>query len=147
MRLFLTVLTISFIAFGCGKEERSDTNPALQDLDGDGFGYYEDCDDTNASIGQPEAGCAPGGICSDDSKCASEVCDFSSPEVRGAQSFGRCQAPSCDDETKNGSETDVDCGGECEPCGERKLCESNADCETRTCLEGAARSLHVVMGW
>ena len=58
MRLFFTVLTLCLVPFGCGKEERNfDTNPALQDLDGDGFGYYEDCDDTNASIGQPEAGC------------------------------------------------------------------------------------------
>ena len=72
----------------------------------------------------------------DDSKCASQVCDLSSPEVRGTQSLGRCQAPLCDDETKNGSETDVDCGGECEPCGERKLCEANPDCESLTCAEG-----------
>ena len=83
MRLFLTLLTLSFVAFGCGKEERSfDTNPALQDIDNDGLGYYEDCDDTNASIGQPVEGCAPGGICSDDSKCASQVCDLSNPDIR-----------------------------------------------------------------
>ena len=50
MRLFLTMLTLSVVVFGCGKEERSfDTNPALQDIDNDGLGYYEDCDDTNAS--------------------------------------------------------------------------------------------------
>ena len=137
MPQLLTLVLLIFTVCGCGKEDRNfDTNPALQDLDGDGFGYYEDCDDTNASIGQPEAGCAPGGICSDDSKCASQVCDLSNSEVRGTQRFGRCQSPSCDDETQNGSESDVDCGGECEPCAERKLCESNTDCETRTCLEG-----------
>ena len=58
MRRFLTLLTISLVVFGCGKEERNfDTNPVEQDLDGDGLGYYEDCDDTNANIGQPEEGC------------------------------------------------------------------------------------------
>ena len=135
MPQLLTLFLLIFTVCGCGKEERNfDTNPALQDLDGDGFGYYEDCDDTNASIGQPEAGCAPGGICSDDSKCASQVCDLSNSEVRGTQRFGRCQAPSCDDDTKNGSETDLDCGGECGPCMLRQLCERNTDCVSRCAL-------------
>jgi len=37
--------------------------------------------------------------------------------------------PSCADGTKNGSETDTDCGGgECAPCGTGKVCTSNDDC-------------------
>ena len=140
MPLLFALIALSIAAFGCAKEERNfDTNPALQDLDGDGLGYYEDCDDTNASIGQPEEGCAPDGICSDDNKCASQVCDLSNPEVRGTQSFGRCQAPSCDDETKNGSETDLDCGGECLGCSEGRLCNTNTDCMGRTRVSRALR--------
>ncbi len=124
------------MAFGCSGDEKKFDNPVLQDLDGDGLGYFEDCDDTNASIGQPEGGCAAGGICTDDTKCVSGVCDLSNPDVRGDQTFGRCLAPACDDGLKNGDETDVDCGGACAACARGKLCAANADCESRLCLEG-----------
>lgn len=51
-----------------------------------------------------------------------------------------CKLPTC----KNGAldaelETDVDCGGTCSPCGDKKLCQANSDCVTSLCLaEGAA---------
>jgi hypothetical protein len=42
-------------------------------------------------------------------------------------------APTCTDLTKNGSETDVDCGGSCSACGDGKLCLANGDCASRVC--------------
>ncbi|XXX79427.1 hypothetical protein WMF30_11690 [Sorangium sp. So ce134] len=42
----------------------------------------------------------------------------------------------CDDSTKNGGETDVDCGGDCLPCKLGKLCTTGADCYTGNCADG-----------
>ncbi|MBN1607390.1 MAG: hypothetical protein JW940_12200, partial [Polyangiaceae bacterium] len=65
--------------------------------------------------------CADGKPCQDDSACASGVCDW----------HGLCAAPTCEDDTHNGLETDVDCGGgECPPCGALQKCQDAAtDCE------------------
>ncbi|NLE88466.1 MAG: hypothetical protein GX607_18970 [Myxococcales bacterium] len=40
----------------------------------------------------------------------------------------------CDDGARNGTETDVDCGGDgCEPCARGSLCDADDDCETGSC--------------
>ena len=43
---------------------------------------------------------------------------------------------SCTDGIKNGSETDVDCGGSCKPCGLDAACQGNGDCENGQCVMG-----------
>ncbi len=46
-------------------------------------------------------------------------------------------APSCDDEVKNGQETDIDCGGpDCSPCGSGKVCDVARDCTSEVCRQG-----------
>src|SRR5689334_7392503 len=50
--------------------------------------------------------------------------DCSDPACAGALP---CQ-PSCSDGTRNGSETDVDCGGACAPCALGGACSADADC-------------------
>lgn len=40
---------------------------------------------------------------------------------------------SCDDDQKNGGETDADCGGPCGKCGTGRTCESAADCASGVC--------------
>ncbi|MCB9728254.1 MAG: hypothetical protein H6746_07225 [Deltaproteobacteria bacterium] len=45
-------------------------------------------------------------------------------------------APSCVDEEQNGDETDVDCGGSCDPCPVDKACSGAADCQSATCAAG-----------
>jgi hypothetical protein len=43
----------------------------------------------------------------------------------------------CDDAVKNGSETDVDCGGDaCLPCSAGKTCNDGADCQSGNCAPG-----------
>jgi hypothetical protein len=43
-------------------------------------------------------------------------------------------APTCSDGVKNGSETDVDCGGgTCPPCEHDKACQGTGDCLSRVC--------------
>lgn len=45
-------------------------------------------------------------------------------------------APTCGDGIKNGSETDVDCGGACLRCASTKSCVSRNDCATALCNGG-----------
>jgi hypothetical protein len=41
---------------------------------------------------------------------------------------------SCNDNQKDGQETDVDCGGPtCPPCGDGKICDNNSDCQSGSC--------------
>ncbi|MBQ1266425.1 MAG: lamin tail domain-containing protein [Proteobacteria bacterium] len=50
-------------------------------------------------------------------------------------STGKCE--SCNDNTKNGTETDVDCGGSrCGSCEKGKTCSTNDDCLSHTCSYG-----------
>ncbi len=45
--------------------------------------------------------------------------------------------PTCGDETQNGQETDVDCGGpDCEACEAEQSCSMNSDCQSGVCDEG-----------
>lgn len=41
--------------------------------------------------------------------------------------------PSCHDGTKNGDETDTDCGGSCPRCAQDKACTKNGDCQSNVC--------------
>jgi hypothetical protein len=52
-----------------------------------------------------------------------------------------CQATSCTDKLKNGTETDVDCGGGCATkCDVGKVCLVNADCSSAICTGGKCQS-------
>lgn len=65
-------------------------------------------------------GCALGQACTSREDCASNYCDVLS---------GVCaDAPACADLLLSPGETDVDCGGACNPCGEGQNCEEQADC-------------------
>ncbi|HRI62863.1 MAG TPA: plastocyanin/azurin family copper-binding protein [Polyangium sp.] len=44
-----------------------------------------------------------------------------------------CQTAQCGDMTKNGSETDVDCGGTCGGCADGKMCMMGGDCLSQVC--------------
>ena len=50
-------------------------------------------------------------------------------------------APTCGDLTTNGTETDVDCGGDaCKPCADGKLCQKFSDCVGAICNGGTCES-------
>ena len=54
---------------------------------------------------------------------------------------GQCIDETCVNGTLDGSESDVDCGGEgCLPCAEGKLCNSAEDCATAFCDDGSHAS-------
>jgi hypothetical protein len=50
---------------------------------------------------------------------------------------GRCNtatpANRCRDRVRDGDETDVDCGGSCQPCAGSLACAAPADCQSNTC--------------
>ena len=46
----------------------------------------------------------------------------------------------CDNGVLDGSETDVDCGGSCSPCGTGDDCSSNADCASGSCSGGVCEA-------
>jgi len=49
---------------------------------------------------------------------------------------------SCTDTFKNGSETDVDCGGSCTTkCANGKICAINADCQSGNCVSGVCSAV------
>ncbi len=49
-------------------------------------------------------------------------------------------APTCHDRVRNGTETDVDCGGGCPRCPNGKLCRGQDDCESGLCVSGVCRA-------
>lgn len=50
-------------------------------------------------------------------------------------------APSCTDAVRNGTETDIDCGGgHCAPCEDSKICLAGTDCVSATCIDGICRT-------
>lgn len=86
-------------------------------------------------VHKPSAGaaCGPGGadVCSANgdcveciagSDCASMVCKDEA-----------CAPASCNDGTKNGTETDEDCGGSCSTCATGLTCAVAADCKSGVC--------------
>lgn len=53
----------------------------------------------------------------------------------------------CIDGTKNGNETDVDCGGgSCPGCSLGKVCLTNSDCLSGNCTSGVCRTFAIYMG-
>jgi hypothetical protein len=47
--------------------------------------------------------------------------------------LNHCVTSSCNDGVQDGSETDVDCGGTCAPCGDDYKCLVDADCQSMIC--------------
>lgn len=93
--------------------------------------------ETDIDCGGPTcAPCSPGQVCLGPSDCTSLVCSASTDGGADAAA-GTCQAPSCTDGVKNGTETDVDCGGgTCPACIVGKQCIAPTDCSDDICMTG-----------
>jgi hypothetical protein len=65
-------------------------------------------------------------------RCRKRANDY--PCTSGTCQDGNCVAgPTCSDNAKNGSETDIDCGGSCPPCATGKACLVGGDCVSGNC--------------
>ncbi len=72
--------------------------------------------------------CGPGMACAEDAGCDSGVC-----AGEDVGQTGLCEPPSCEDGVPNGAETDLDCGGRCDPCPAGLACAVPADCDSGVC--------------
>gem|GEM_PF-5366994 len=95
-----------------------------------------DCDDAVQNGNETDLDC--GGDCPNrcmdfqgcaaNEDCSSGVCDVVTMV---------CAAPTCGDVTHNGSETDIDCGGDaCNGCAEGLMCTHGSDCLSEFCNQG-----------
>jgi len=88
--------------------------------------------ETDVDCGGDECpGCPDGGGCDRDEDCQSGIC------VDGV-----CQPipPTCTDGIQNGTETDVDCGGDaCPTCPDGGGCQTDSDCESGVCIDGVCQ--------
>lgn len=92
------------------------------------------CDDKQLNGTESDTDC--GGSCT--SKCALDAhCTRAADCESNVCKVGVCAAPvadpTCADKAKNGTETDTDCGGTCDPCAVNKRCAVGADCVTLVC--------------
>jgi cysteine-rich repeat protein len=88
-------------------------------------------DDTDACLSScAQASCGDGKV-----QAGVEVCDDGDADETNACT-SLCLAPACDDAIKSGDESDIDCGGACEPCGVDAACVVVADCASGFCSAG-----------
>ncbi|MBR4984600.1 MAG: hypothetical protein IKY83_02525 [Proteobacteria bacterium] len=98
-----------------------------------------DCEKCNAGLGCSAHSDCLSGACNSNHVCEESVCqdDESCPDSYVCNS-GVCI--SCTDTSKNGTETDVDCGGSnCPACQDGKACIANTDCISNNCDGGTCR--------
>jgi hypothetical protein len=103
-------------------------------------------DETGIDCGGPTTPkkCAPGGGCTATSDCAATLCDTAAKT---------CLDPAPNDGIRNGTETDIDCGGSAptnaKRCVEGQLCDVDSDCTdfcstSKRCVTG--RSCKATVG-
>lgn len=88
-----------------------------------------------------EAKCSDSGgkVCDGAGRCVACVvtADCASPEICKKN---QCLDPACDDGVKDGTESDLDCGGKCAPCDDDKGCGVDADCASSACRKNVCVS-------
>ena len=76
------------------------------------------------------------GACAADLGGVDDACFGPDECATGNCEDGLCRdAPSCTDGRTNGTESDLDCGGDCDACIPGQLCAADADCEG-PCIDG-----------
>jgi hypothetical protein len=95
-------------------------------------------DETAADCGGScPANCGSGEACGAGADCTSGVCGTAGCAGGAARC---CQAPSCNDGVRNGSEPVVDCGAaRCGPCALNHPCTRGAECGSGFCSGGVCR--------
>ena len=107
--------------------------------------FYGTCDNTvcvscfDGTMNSTESDIDCGGVCG--STCGvNKKCNTGADCTTGVCNMMTklCSAPTCTDMVKNGTESDVDCGGSCpNKCGAGKMCTKDGDCVGGTkCLNG-----------
>lgn len=89
-------------------------------------------DDQNGSETDKDCGgncpaCADDLRCKVGTDCQSGIC------APVTSTINRCVEATCDDTEVNGRESDLNCGGACDPCADGKKCFENSDCVSQVC--------------
>ena len=95
--------------------------------------------DTDTDTDTDTGTTGPADTCGDGVVDPGEACDDGN-QIDDDACSNKCVKASCYDKKKNDSETDVDCGGLCAPCGLGGACEADADCKSGECDAGACAS-------
>jgi len=115
------------------------TNQCKTATCGDGFTQPpgEECDDANMVSTDACLGTCKAAKCGDAIVWAGmEACDDGNLS-NADMCTTACKAPTCSDLLKDGSETDIDCGGAtCAKCQQGKACLAASDCITGNCVTG-----------
>ncbi len=92
------------------------------------------CDDRVKNGTETDVDCGGPGCprCADAKDCLIAG-DCASGACKDVGAGLKCQPPSCTDGVKNGTESDVDCGGSCPACVAGKACTTGTDCASRGC--------------
>lgn len=73
--------------------------------------------------------------------CSLKTVTYTPETGPGSDAGSNEPAPAtCSDHTKNGNETDADCGGDCAPCAVGQVCASNTDCTSGSCQDATCRA-------
>ena len=129
MKRFVAALLL--VAAGCSFPEYRalDHEPEAVETCHDGLLSVSEIDvDCGPSC---SASCAAGRACTADGECLTGFCND-----------GLCGVPSCKDNAKNRSETDIDCGGTdgCVACGVGQRCGAAYDCDGGACTNGRCQA-------
>lgn len=97
------------------------------------------CKNGEQDVGESDIDCGGGNcpLCGDGKSCVgAENC------ASGVCTNNACQAPTCNDEVKNGGETGKDCGGtsDCGPCPDGEACVSGPDCKSLVCTNNSCQA-------
>jgi hypothetical protein len=132
MRALAGLLIAGGLVFGCTTFSDLKADPDLIGSGSGTSGAPGNCKTANNCVIAPDGtvlGGGKGAECKVGADCASTICQE-----------GACTEPLSTDGVKNGTETDVDCGGtaptNAPKCLEGKVCKGNDDCHWGTCNGG-----------
>ena len=82
--------------------------------------------ETTSETGGSSSSGGPVPVCGDSVVDAGEACDDGNSDETLCTTA--CKLPTCEDQARNGDESDIDCGGSCTDCANGQLCGTNDDC-------------------
>ncbi len=130
-------LALSLVLAGCGSDERSDLLESDAVTLGDTAGSGDvgvNADIVSSDTAEPTD--TRTDVPSDTSGDArSDSADDVDEDTDDGGSDATAE-PACDDGLRNGDESDVDCGGSCDPCALRSACTTGTDCDSSLCDGG-----------
>lgn len=128
IRSIPSVLLLALVAVGCPKGDPC--GELMRDP------VTESCVCPDGFTARPELGICEG-------PDGSVPVDAEQPTLDSGTDADASDGATCSDGIANGTETDVDCGGDCDPCETEMMCARDGDCTTEVCVSGVCRSRYL----